>query len=338
MDILLISVGLVLLIAGGELLVRGAATSAERLGMSPLLVGLTIVGFGTSMPELVTSVKASLHGSPGIAVGNIVGSNIANSLLIVGVAALISPLAVSGRALARDGVVMLLAALGLVGVGLTITPLERGVGAILVAGLIGYLWYAYIMERRADREGHTAAFDKSEAHELVAPVHSGGLAAAAPSMPVTLAAAGLPLAMALSGLAVVILGGRLVVEGAIGLAHNLGLSETLIGLTIVAVGTSLPELATSVIAALRKQSEVALGNILGSNIYNILGIGGVTGLLAPTIIPPELVRFDLIVMLVATLALLFFARSGMRIGRTEGAVLLGSYVLYIIASWPTTML
>jgi cation:H+ antiporter len=336
MDFIFITVGLVLLIAGGELLVRGAATSAERLGMSPLLVGLTIVGFGTSMPELVTSVEASLLGSPGIAVGNIVGSNIANILLIAGIVALISPLAVSGRALARDGVVMLLAALGLVGLGLTMTPLERGVGVVLVAGLIGYLWYAYIKERRADREGHTAAFDKSEAHELVAPMHSGGLGAAVPSVPVALSAVGLPLAMALSGLAVVILGGRLMVEGAISLARSLDLSETLIGLTIVAVGTSLPELATSVIAALRKQSEVALGNILGSNIYNILGIGGATALLAPTIIPPELVRFDLLVMLIATLALLIFARSGMRIGRAEGAVLLGSYVLYIAASWPTT--
>jgi cation:H+ antiporter len=334
MDYLLIAVGLVLLIVGGELLVRGAAMSAERLGMSALLVGLTIVGFGTSTPELVTSVEASLLGSPGIAVGNIVGSNIANILLIVGIAALISPLAVSGQALARDGMVMLLAALGLVGLGLTMAPLGRGIGAILVASLIAYLWYAYIKERSAVYEGHTAAFEKSEAHELVAPVHSGGGGASVPSMPRTLAAVGVPLTVALSGLAIVILGGRLMVEGAIGLARNLGLSETLIGLTIVAVGTSLPELVTSVIAALRKQSEVALGNILGSNIYNVLGIGGATALLAPTVIPPELVRFDLLVMLVATLALLFFAKSGMRIGRIEGGVLLGSYVLYILASWP----
>ncbi len=334
MDYLLVAVGLILLIAGGELLVRGAATSAERLGMSPLLVGLTIVGFGTSAPELVTSVEASLLGSPGIAVGNIVGSNIANILLIAGIAALVSPLSVSGHALARDGMVMLLAALGLVGLGLMMAQLERAVGAVLVGCLISYLWYAYIQERNAAHEGHTAAYDKGEAHELVVRAHSAVEGPDVHSVHRTTRAVGVPLVIALAGLAIVILGGRLMVEGAIGLARNYGLSETLIGLTIVAVGTSLPELVTCVIAALRKQSEVAIGNILGSNIYNILGIGGATALLAPTIMPPELVRFDLFVMLAATLALLFFARSGMRIGRTEGAVLLGSYILYIIVSWP----
>lgn len=334
MDYLLLTVGLILLIAGGELLVRGAATSAERLGMSPLLVGLTVVGFGTSTPELVTSVEASLLGSPGIAIGNIVGSNIANILLIAGIAALISPLSVSGHALARDGVVMLLAALGLVGLGLMMAQLDRAVGAVLVACLICYVWYAYIKERSAAHEGHTAAFDRGEAHELVVRAHSAVGGPDVPSARRTITEVGVPLAIALGGLAIVILGGRLMVEGAIGLARNLGLSETLIGLTIVAVGTSLPELAACVIAALRKQSEIAIGNILGSNIYNILGIGGATALLAPTVIPPEIVRFDLFVMLAASLALLIFARSGMRIGRTEGAVLVGSYVLYIIASWP----
>lgn len=334
MDYLLLAVGLILLIAGGELLVRGAATSAERLGMSPLLVGLTIVGFGTSTPELVTSVEASLLGSPGIAVGNIVGSNIANILLIAGIAALISPLTVSGHALARDGMVMLVAALGLVGLGLMMAQLDRAAGAVLVACLICYLWYAYTKEHSADHEGHTAAFDKGEAHELVVRAHSAVGGRDVPSSRRTIWAVGVPLVVALIGLAIVVLGGRLMVEGAIGLARNLGLSETLIGLTIVAVGTSLPELATCVIAALRKQSEIAIGNILGSNIYNILGIGGATALLAPTVIPPEIVRFDLFVMLAASLALLFFARSGMRIGRTEGAVLVGSYALYIVASWP----
>lgn len=334
MDYLLIATGLALLIAGGELLVRGAATSAERLGMSPLLIGLTLVGFGTSTPELVTSVEASLLGSPGIAVGNIVGSNIANILLILGISALLLPISVSRQALRRDGVVMFAAAVIFVALGQLGLPLDRLVGALLVAGLIVYLRYAYLQEKSGAREGHTAAFEKREAHDELAFMPSGGAANLVGAASSRLTAIQVPLLMAVGGLAVVVLGGKLLVEGAIGLARHAGLSETLIGLTIVAVGTSLPELVTSVIAAIRRHSDVALGNILGSNIYNILGIGGVTALLAPTTIPAEIVRFDALVMLVATAALLVIARTGFRIGRLEGAALLAGYGLYLFAIWP----
>lgn len=337
MDYMMIGAGLVLLIVGGELLVRGAATTAERLGMSPLLIGLTLVGFGTSTPELVTSVEASLIGSPGIAVGNVVGSNIANILLILGISALILPIAVSQQALQRDGLVMLAATILLVGIGQLGLRLDPLVGGMLVAGLVTYLWYAYVQEKAGASAGHTAAFKKREAHDEVAAMPSGGAAGLAVPASSGLTAIAVPLAMALGGLAVIILGGKLLVEGAIGLARHAGLSETLIGLTIVAIGTSLPELVTSIIAAIRKHSDVALGNILGSNIYNILGIGGVTALLAPTTIPAEIVRFDALVMLAATAALLVIARTGYRISRLEGAALLAGYSLYLFMIWPSTI-
>lgn len=322
---LLLVVGLALLIVGGELLVRGAAGTATLLGMSPLLIGLTFVGFGTSTPELVTSVEASLRGSPGIAIGNIVGSNIANILLILGIAALLTPIAVGRQALARDGSIVLATAVGFVVIGYSMT-LDRIVGALLVSGLVLYLYSAYRQEMAAVPAEHTAAYDKREAHNEVLPVELEAEPASASVWP--------PLTLAIVGLAVVILGGKLLIEGAVGVARSAGISETIIGLTIVAVGTSLPELVTSVIAALRRHSDVALGNILGSNIYNILGIGGVTALIAPTEIPAEIVRFDGLVMIAVSLVLLGMARSGYSISRLEGGVLLAGYGAYVYAIWP----
>jgi cation:H+ antiporter len=321
--------GLVLLMVGGELLVRGAVQLAERLGVSPLVIGLTLVGFGTSTPELVASVQASLAGSPGIAVGNVVGSNIANLMLILGVSALLYPIAVGSRALKRDGVLVVASAALFVAVGLTM-PLGRAVGVVFVAGLAGYILYAWRQER-VGTAGHTAAFEKAEAFEATHPgLHQSGAAAPGAGRLALL----LSVAMAVAGLAVVVVGGGLLVEGAIGLARTLGISESVIGLTVVAVGTSMPELVTSVMAAIRRQSDVALGNILGSNIYNVFGIAGVTGLIAPTAMPAEMVRFDNLVMLGVSLLCLFFAWTGMRIGRREGGVLLGGYGVYLWAIWP----
>lgn len=322
--ILLLLGGLALLALGGELLVRGAVRLAERMGVSPLLIGLTLVGFGTSTPELVTSVQAALVGSPGIAVGNVVGSNIANVLLILGLAALLSPIRVSGGALRRDGVLGVAAALAVVVIGLAL-PLGRVVGAALLAGLVAYLVLAWRTER-AGTEGWSAAASKAEAFEgthptLHAPaVGTGGLL--------------LSLGMALAGLALVVFGGRLLVDGAVGLARSLGISETVIGLTIVAVGTSTPELVTSLVAAARRQSDVALGNVLGSNIYNLLGILGVTALISPTVVPPEIARFDSLVMLAVAVLLLVFASTGWRIGRREGGALLAGYAAYVWWIWP----
>lgn len=327
MTILALLGGLVLLVIGGELLVRGSVRVAERLGVSPLLIGLTLVGFGTSTPELVTSVQAAMIGSPGIAVGNIVGSNIANILLILGVSALIFPIAVQSGALKRDGVFVVATAVLFLVLGATF-GLNQIVGVVLIAGLIGYMIYAYAQERvqpAGAAADHTAAFDRAEAVELTDP----GLRPHAPEGSGGLMSWLIPIGTAIAGLAIIIFGGRLLVDAAVELARTLGMSEAVIGLTIVAVGTSMPEMVTSVVAAFKKQADVALGNILGSNIYNILGIGGVTGLIAPTAIPPEMLRFDIPVMIGASLLLLLFAWTGKRLSRGEGAVFVALYAAYV---------
>lgn len=325
--------GFALLIIGGELLVRGAVAVAERLGMSPLLIGLTLVGFGTSAPELVTSVQAAMAGSPGIAVGNVVGSNISNLLLIMGLSAMITPMTVQSGALRRDGVVVLLTALLFAVVSYT-HMLDRIAGTIFLGLLISYLFYAYRQERLTDRngDGHTSAFGKAEAYDEL---HDGPfqdqrrLKRWADAMgPFA------PLLMAVGGLIIVVLGGKILVDAAISIARTAGMSETVIGLTIVAVGTSMPEFVTSVVAAIRKHGDVALGNIMGSNIYNVLGIGGVTGLLSPTAVPDEIVHFDNYVMLGASAAMLLFAWSGYRVSRWEGSALLAGYIAYIYLLLP----
>ncbi|MBM3486257.1 MAG: calcium/sodium antiporter [Alphaproteobacteria bacterium] len=318
--------GRALLVAGGECLVRGAVRFAERIGMSPLLIVLTLVGFGTSTPELVTSVQAALAGSPGIAIGNIVGSNIANILLILGLAAILCPIAVRSRALKRDGGVVLGAAILLAGLAAA-TTLDRTVGIGFVLLLVLYILYAYRQERGSTGD-HTAAFEKGAALEATVPHQARGHAQSA-ALDIAIA-----LGIAVAGLVIVIVGGSILVDGAIALARGAGISETVIVLTIVAVGTSMPELVTSIVAAARRQADVALGNILGSNIYNVLGIGGLTALLAPVAVPVEIVRFDGPVMVAVSLLLLVFAATGMRIGRREGAVLVAGYAAYVAAIWP----
>jgi cation:H+ antiporter len=314
--------GLVLLIVGGELLVRGSVRVAERLGVSPLLIGITLVGFGTSTPELVTSVQAALIDSPGIAVGNIVGSNLANILLILGVSAMIYPIAVQSAALKRDGAVVVASGILFAAAAATV-GLSRGVGVAFVIGLIAYMVYAVRTERVSTGD-HTSAFDRAEAR-------AGVDAALKPTAPSGQGVAAwlVPVATVVAGLAIIILGGRLLVSGAVDLARMIGMSETVIGLTIVAAGTSAPELVTSLVAAVRKQADVAFGNILGSNIYNILGIGGLTGLIAPTPVPPEMLALDIPLMVGASVLLFVFAWSGARLNRVEGGIFLAAYVAYV---------
>ncbi|KUO55742.1 MAG: sodium:calcium antiporter [Alphaproteobacteria bacterium BRH_c36] len=335
-DLLFVVAGLVLLIVGGELLVRGAVSMAERFGMSPLLIGITLVGFGTSMPELVTSVQASLIGAPGIAIGNIVGSNIANILLILGVSALLAPIAISDGTVRRDGQIMFASAFVFFLFGFAL-PLDRLVGAVFIAGLVGYLYYAYRQET-AGVSSHTAAFEKSEAHDELFVSGTGPSSAQMPAASVQaspgLAAAYFPLVGAIAGLVIIVAGGKLLVDGATGIARHAGVSEAVIGLTVVAIGTSLPELVTSVIAALRRHGDVALGNVIGSNIYNILGIGGVTAIVAPTSIPPEIVRFDNPVMIAVSVFLLALIWRGLTISRLQGGALVACYALYLFSLWP----
>lgn len=316
-DILFLLLGLVLLVLGGDLLVRGAVRIAERLRLSSMLIGLTIVGMGTSTPELAASVQASLAGSPGIAVGNIVGSNIANSLLILGAAALIAPFAVKASALWRDGGVGLIAALALLAAGATI-GLTREAGLVFLAAIAGYIYYAYRQERVGAT--HSAAYDRSAAMEGVDP----DFEARAPAK----GRLWIALVLFAAGLGLIVTGGGVLVRGAISVAETLGVSDAVIGLTIVAVGTSLPELVTSAMAAWRRQGEMALGNVLGSNIYNILFIGGLTGVIAPTTVPSAIAGFDLPVLVGVTLMVMVFAYTGGRLSRREGAVLVIAYAAY----------
>lgn len=304
---LLLVIGLILLVAGGEGFVRGAVAIAEKLGMSPLLIGLTLVGFGTSLPELVTSVQAALEGAPGIAVGNVVGSNIANILLILGITALIFPIAVDKAVLRRDGSVLVVASLAALAI-VMIGTLGRIAGVVLIAMLLAYVVFSYFADRRAQASQTVAA-------EIEA---TGG------HQPIWLS-----IVFVIGGLALTVFGARLLVSSAIEIATALGVSETIIGLTVVAIGTSLPELVTSIIAALRRHTDLALGNIIGSNIFNVLFILGVTALIQPIPVPPEIIGFDIWVMLGATALLLGFAYTQREIVRWEGGVLVVLYGGYI---------
>lgn len=317
--------GLGLLIAGGDLLVRGAVQVAGRLGVSPLVIGLTLVGFGTSTPELVTTAQAALVGAPGIAFGNIVGSNIANVLLILGAAAILCPIAVTSAALRRDGLVMIAVAVSFAALS-ALVPMGRPLGAAFILILVAYVYMAFRQERQAAADQHGAVFDKSLALQSADPGTVPHPQARGPIL--------LPLLIAVSGLALVVAGATFLVDGAVTLAKSFGISETVIGLTIVAFGTSLPEFVTSVVAALKRQGDVAFGSIVGSNIYNILGNGGAAALIAPSSVPAEIVSFDNLVMIAVSLLLVAFAWTGLRIARWEGAALLLGYVGYIYVIWP----
>lgn len=309
-DFVLLLLGIGLLTAGGEALIRGSLAAAKRIGISPLLSGLVIVGFGTSTPELAVSVDAALHQRPAIAIGNVVGSNIANILLILGVCAAITPLAVQPMALRRDSVVMISATLLflLLGAGGTVGRFEA---ALFLVGLVAYLVWAYRTEAR--QGSPAAAVHEAESEELSAVPQS--------ALVTVLAIFG--------GLALLVAGSRLLISGAVGLAEDLGVSEAVIGLTLVAVGTSLPELTVSVVAALRRHADVAVGNILGSNIFNLLGILGVAGLLQPLAMDARILRFDQWVMLAAAVLLVVFLYTGRRLSRGEGLTLLIGYAVYL---------
>ncbi len=287
--------GLVALFVGGELLVRGAVAIAHRLGLSHLVTGIVIVGAATSMPEMVASIEAALLDSPGIAWGNVIGSNLANSLLILGATALVAPIALHGVG-KRDAVVALGVTL-LLWV-LTITQAASPwVGAGLLALLVVYIVW---------RVRHPPQRDEEE-EESAEP----GLALAA--------------ILFLVGVGILVFGGQILVTGAIALAQAIGVSDAVIGLTVVAVGTSLPELAASLAAALRGKAEMAVGNVVGSNIYNILLIGGATMTIAPLAISPELLDFEFPILAASALFLLVMCRFFTRVNRWLGALLLAAF-------------
>jgi cation:H+ antiporter len=307
---ILIIAGFAALMVGGELLVGSAVTIARRLGISPLVIGLTLVGFGTSTPELLTSLRAAGLDAPGIAVGNVIGSNIANILLILGVTALICPVSAATGALRRDGTALVVATVLCAAVVL-VGRVDFATGLVFVAGLVLFVVTTWLSERRS--ADASAALHTAE----------GDAAIALPTR--------LPLAMLgfVGGLLLTLLGARLLVDGSISLARAFGVSETVIGLTIVAVGTSLPELVTSVMAALRRQSDVALGNVIGSNIFNVLGILGITALVEPIVVPADIGAGDVAVLCAATGAMLLAALTGQRVSRREGGLLLAGYGGYL---------
>ena len=314
LNLLYLLLGVGLLTAGGEVLIRGSLAVAKRLGISPLLSGLLIVGFGTSMPELVVSVDAAINGQPDIAIGNVVGSNIANILLILGVCALITPLAVSPLSLRRDAVVVIAASLlfVLLAAGRALSTFD---GIIFITALFSYLIWAYWTEK--DKSTPSGAVHAAEATEIEKVPESALWSAVA----------------VIGGLALLIVGSQVLLKGAVGIANGLGVSQAVIGLTLVAVGTSLPELTISVIAALRRHADVAVGNILGSNIFNLLGILGVSAIMQPISIKGRVLEFDQWVMLGAALLIFLFLFTDRRLSRIEGGVLLLGYFAYLFISF-----
>lgn len=309
---LLLAIGLLVLVIGGDMLVHGAADFAKKLGLSPLVIGLTLVGFGTSTPELVTSLQAAFSGSSGIAVGNVVGSNIANILLILGVTAIIAPIVVQKGALARDGAALAASTLMCVAAVLY-GRLSPPIGLVFVLSLAAYVAVALRQETRA-------AEAPAMPSKPLSPSGASGIAR--------------DLAFVIGGLILTVLGARWLVSGAISAAQSFGVSETIIGLTVVAVGTSLPEFVTSIAAARRNETDIAFGNIVGSNIFNVLFILGVTAVARPIHVPASIAATDIWVMAGATALLLIVARSGLRISRHEGFAFLAAYVGY--TAWLTS--
>lgn len=319
MPLLTIAVSVAVLTLGAELFVRGASVLALRMGISPLFVGLTVVGFGTSAPELGASMTATLSGNPGISIGNVIGSNIFNIAFILGLTALFRPIAISFAAVRRD----LFVALGVCAVpvaGYLTGAVERPLGLVCLAVLAIYLASAYVKDRAAQ----TAVQAQAE-REVESSLLTRDPRAMSPGYFL------LQVALGLAGLALLVLGARAFVGGATELARMAGVSELIIGLTIVAVGTSLPELVTSLVAAWRGNADIAVGNIIGSNIFNILGILGGCAVVAPQPVDAEAAVIGIPVMILASVALIPFLRSGSVLSRREGGVLLAGFVLYTCA-------
>ena len=296
--------GLALLYFGGEWLIRGASALAVRLGLPAMAVGLTVVAFGTSMPELVVSLDAALSGANDISVGNVVGSNIANIALILGVAALLRPVAARVKMIYLDAPLMIAASLALVFV-LADGRASRIEGGLLLAGLFAYVAYTMWQARRQPGLLRTSRATESALRLSL----------------------GRSLLLSAAGAGLLVAGGHLLVVAAIELATLLGMSQATIGLTVVAVGTSLPELATSVIASLRRLGDIAIGNAVGSNIFNVLGIFGVTAIVTPLRLG-AVGWFDIATMVALACIMTVFLYTRRRLDRVEGGFLFASFVLY----------
>jgi cation:H+ antiporter len=307
---LLFVLGLLTLVAGAEAMVRGASRLASSLGVSPLVVGLTVVAFGTSAPEMAVSIGAVLDGKPDLAIGNVLGSNIANVLLILGISAIIAPLLVAEQIIRQEVPIMIGASALMVVMALD-GAIARGEAALLAALIVGYTVFLVRQSRRAstgiqDEFAAQIPHSQWDRHWTV------------------------QVALVVVGLTMLVLGANWLVEAAVAVARAFGVSDLVIGLTIVAVGTSMPEIATSIIAALRGQRDIAVGNVVGSNVFNIFACIGASGLVASGALPvSDAARnFDLWVMLAVAFACLPILITGREIARWEGAVFLGYYAAY----------
>lgn len=309
MSVIWLLLGGALLYVGGELLVGHSIRLARSLGLSPMVIGLTVVSLGTSAPELAASLAAVYGGSPDIALGNVVGSNIANIGLIMGSAALIRPLGTTGRFIRREvpylfGMSALLCAFVYEG---TVGQVE----GLLLLGFLGvFLVYLLRFGESESAEIETEFADEYEEHGVPAPAWKGVLGAAA-------------------GIGLLVLGAEAFVEGAVGLARNFGISERIIGLTVVAFGTSLPELASSIVAAVRRQADIVVGNVIGSNIFNIVTVLGTTALLKPFSVEHEGLVMDLGVMMGMVVLAWVFLTTRLEVNRQEGGLLLVAYLVYV---------
>jgi cation:H+ antiporter len=313
-SVLLVILGLGLLAGGGEALVRGATTIARIAGLTPAVIGLTVVAAGTSLPELVVSILAAFHGTPDIAVGNVVGSNIFNIGMVLGAAALVTPLVVHGAAVRLEWPVMFLASW----IGFLLMRdygLDRLEGGFFVASLIVFTAYSvYIARYEVSAEEETDYASETAGRSLHPRTRELGMSILA----------------VVVGSGLLVLGGKFLVDGSVAIARYAGMTERVIGLTIVAVGTSAPELAASLVAAYRGRTDLALANIIGSNIFNILGILGITALIHPIPIAEAIVQTDVWWMLAFAVVLFPMMRKGKSISRIEGGVLLAGYGFYVV--------
>jgi len=311
---LLLALGIVFLIIAGDWMVRGAAALARHWGVPALIVGLTIVAFGTSAPELVVGVQAVMQGAGELAAGNVIGSNIANVLLALGLPALIMAIPTNMTGVARNTFICLFATVLFIALAFINNPLAMWQGGILFAGIIVYLLYMFRLSKAGIHDPILDEMTEIEEGEDGLPTKVW-----------------VSFAYVIIGIAGLVIGGKLIVDNSVLIAAQMGISETIIGLTIVAIGTSLPEIATVVVASYRGHSEVAIGNVLGSNVFNLFAVMGATALTGPVPIERQLLTFDVWVMLASSTALLIFVLTRQPIGKKTGAIFLVGYALYMLA-------
>ncbi len=312
LSIIYVLVSLVLLYFGALGLVKGSSSLALKAGVSPLVAGLTVVAFGTSSPELVVGINSALSGHGNIAIGNVIGSNLFNICLILGVSALISPLKIKMQLLKIDIPVLIVSTIGFM-LLFADRHINRLEGGILVVGIVLYTVLNIILARREKSAEVKAAFEQSIADQKMKWYWSASLV--------------------LLGIAILIAGSELLVKGAVDIARSLGVGETIISITIIAAGTSLPELASSIVATMKKEYDIAIGNIIGSSIFNILAIVGIASVIKP-LSAMAISNIDLYVMIGATLLLLPFFRTNYTLKRDEGIFMIAIYLIYLYYLWP----